>query len=836
MTYNPDVETYTVITTLLTNIIGGAILYYIFEKLRNITEIFYPRKRTERERTPNLPPDGFGKWISYIESISDSDTLGYIGTFLFIYSFHLFISFLYLFTNLFTYLLGLDAFMFLRFLRFCCKISVICAGIGMIILWPTYFTSNGHQDGVAGVNLYTIANVEPNGDRLYAAVICCWIFTLYFLYEIEEEYKVFVGLRKEYLLSDDPRLPLQEKYTVLVENLPITYQTPESLKELFETIFPNEIAAVSIACLTTELDEQIKIREEIITELEIALAYEKASPNNERKKIKINTKKNEATLLCGDEVDAIEFYTQKLMKANDTIRLIYESSLNSSRLSLGGSQINNISNNNNNNSATGYISENPIRSSTISDKSISMVSKDRIESKDNLNQTFGIPTNTGFVTFKSRSACLSAYRLGTLFDEHPEIKVSHAGSKSEMIWSNLHFSTKDMNEGNNIELFLFRIGLLFWGTILAFIAAISNLNNLEKYFPFLEQLDPTSYSILSGILPVAIMGYFISLLPIIFTYGAINFSKLKLLSQTQVSVFHWMYLYQIANVFVTTFSGSIFDSFVDILSNPTSIVSILGSSLPGVSVFFGNFTLSAALIGGATELLQIPSLLKYIIYVKILNQNYLTRRQVLNGPLAESVMSYGEYLPAILFIQFILLIYWVISPLTTLFCAIYFIIKYFILKYHFLYLYKIKFLMGGILFFELFYYSMLGLLISNITLFGYIIIKDGSFHLILLFPIFIVIYYKWNHILQTYQNLATDVPYISAVKVDKEMVESQNIRKFNSTYYKQPTLSIPVSIAPQEYRINEIPLFDENGILNDVYVGEIIEVNEEQSNNGKNVV
>lgn len=93
MVYNPDIETYTVITTLLTNVIGGIILYYLFEKLRNIREIFYPKKRTDRDCTPELPSEGFGNWISFIENINDSDTLSYIGKSYFYYFIKIFIIF-----------------------------------------------------------------------------------------------------------------------------------------------------------------------------------------------------------------------------------------------------------------------------------------------------------------------------------------------------------------------------------------------------------------------------------------------------------------------------------------------------------------------------------------------------------------------------------------------------------------------------------------------------------------------------------------------------------------------------------------------------------------------
>ena len=81
--------------------------------------------------------------------------------------------------------------------------------------------------------------------------------------------------------------------------------------------------------------------------------------------------------------------------------------------------------------------------------------------------------------------------------------------------------------------------MLFWGTVLAFIAAVSNLSNLEKYLPFIGNLNPVLYSLLAGILPVIVMNLFLSLLPAIFGYGAEKIEKRKTKSDVQQIVFQW---------------------------------------------------------------------------------------------------------------------------------------------------------------------------------------------------------------------------------------------------------------------------------------------------------
>jgi hypothetical protein len=82
MGYSPDVQTSTVISTVITNVFGGAALYLLFEKFRSNREIFMPRMRTDKDLTPSPPPEEFGAWIFSTEKIDEKDTLGYIGSFL----------------------------------------------------------------------------------------------------------------------------------------------------------------------------------------------------------------------------------------------------------------------------------------------------------------------------------------------------------------------------------------------------------------------------------------------------------------------------------------------------------------------------------------------------------------------------------------------------------------------------------------------------------------------------------------------------------------------------------------------------------------------------------
>ena len=168
MSYTPDAATSTVIATVSVNVVIGSVAYILFEYFRSsgCDDLYAPRTRIAKARTPPLPPSNWFAWITTTSAITDEETIRMI---------------------------GLDAYVFLRFLRLCASMCTVCAMYGLVVLLPVYSTSPGN-DGVAGINLYTMANVESGGVRLWVSLISCWLFNLYFLWMLRGEYEEFAAL------------------------------------------------------------------------------------------------------------------------------------------------------------------------------------------------------------------------------------------------------------------------------------------------------------------------------------------------------------------------------------------------------------------------------------------------------------------------------------------------------------------------------------------------------------------------------------------------------------------------------------------------------------------
>ena len=112
--------------------------------------------------------------------------------------------------------IGMDAYVFLRFLKLAATVLSITSFLGLIILLPVYFTGEGN-DNIFGINLYSMANLKTNSSRLWASWVFTYVYTIIFLYFIHLEYKNFAAKRKQYFkFGDEAYFQPQTSHTVQV--------------------------------------------------------------------------------------------------------------------------------------------------------------------------------------------------------------------------------------------------------------------------------------------------------------------------------------------------------------------------------------------------------------------------------------------------------------------------------------------------------------------------------------------------------------------------------------------------------------------------------------------
>lgn len=449
-------------------------------------------------RTPAFSGKGFFSWVSVTWNISEEETLQTCGA---------------------------DGYMFYRFLRLGFRTFGICAIGALIVLFPVYATARG-SEGVAGLNKYSMANLESGGDRLWASCIATYIFTATFLYMMHREYEHFVGVRKQFLKSGDVDISEQKNFSVMVENTPVSHRSSEKLFEFFDDIFPGEVLYACISVKAVPLTSAVANRNAALCKLEQAVAMWKADDEGKRPEIKLKKGK---PAMCGstETVDAIEYWSGELKVLDGEVTRLKDMAV---------------------------VAENAhVLSETEEDVPVASLVEGKPEAEgkgikglisfNNIPQiTKRDVSGTGFVTFKTRKTQICACQLPVLSEANPDVTVIPAPAPNDVVWKNIATKPSYIEDVSSIVHTVYYLGLLFWGLILAFIAAVSTLSNLEKFLPFVKQLDPVTYSIIAGQLPVVMVIVFIALLPIIMKNVSIFIEKRKSHSSISQEVFGW-YVY-----------------------------------------------------------------------------------------------------------------------------------------------------------------------------------------------------------------------------------------------------------------------------------------------------
>ena len=486
MTWTPDTETASVFATISINSYIGVTLLLLFECLRGHIDIFSPRKfwhKNPKVVVPT-PKSGLLAWVPQVWAMSD---------------------------NIFLETVGLDAYVFMRFLKMCFRVGCINSVLALGILLPVYYTSPPNSNSV-GINLYTMGHIHAEGHRLWASLVFTYAFTLIFLYFLHEEYAHFAEKRRLYFQGTDDLIPMQSRYTVLVENVPPVFRTNQGLKQCFETIFPGEVHSAAIMINTPALDDLIVQRNTARANLEAAIASYYASPEHIRPTIWLF---QDLPVICyGDKkVDAMEYWHGKMSSLCDRISLLQTDMI---RASEGHVQVT---------SSNGLLTLNALKQ-TLMTGEYTGITADQI-------------SGTGFVTFRSLRTQVIACQVPVLSEKYPQIRVIPASAPSDIIWENISCDSQVSSHITTMSSIALTWGFLFWGAVLAFVAAASSLQNLESLIPALNDLDDTTKAVLAGQLPVVVLIIFVSLLPVILTFIVKRIEKKKSESEVQERVFRW---------------------------------------------------------------------------------------------------------------------------------------------------------------------------------------------------------------------------------------------------------------------------------------------------------
>eukprot|EP00981_Chlorochromonas_danica_P003712 scaffold684_cov167-Ochromonas_danica.AAC.11 len=604
------------------------------------------------------------------------------------------------------------------------------------------------------------------------------------------EYANFALQRAHYSANGDDGLPNQMHYSVQIENIPPDFRTSPKLKQFVNNLFPGEVLYSYVAISLAPLEKLVAQRDHMLSKLEDNIAIYEGSLQTYRPQAYLKNGVLSNSFNCDECVDAIEFLTDQIaILSAEICDLQMEAKLaemgEESRLNNDQSPWLRLADTLHLSDALKAVEE--TKATEYLRKVSSKIADHRIITAiTDIHGTIAsrLISATGFVTFRSQRTQAVAVGLPSLSAEFPDLTVGPAPAPTDIIWSNLDASTERTEATTYITSAMYYTGLLFWTAVLTFIAGLSNLSELAQYMPFLNSLDDGAYAFLQGILPVVKEG------------------KQSVECKSKF------------------FNGSAVTSVSAIIDDPANVLYTISTALPTTSVFFMNYIITTALTGITTNYLQFWSLLYFVVVRIFYPGDRLTRRKLVEGPLAKISVNYGATLPEGLYVLTIFLLYWVIAPCTVYLAWGYFGAGYLCWKYQMLYVVERNFESGGKFWYGLYTYSMVALLASTVTMIAYMSIKQGVSQAPALLPLLPIIIYQWKRTEGRYKALSMITPYSVAVQADVKAQAEGTVDAFNENYLKQPCLISPTRVFPYPYRIDAIPLLDDRGCLNEIYLSD----------------
>ncbi|KAF2671970.1 DUF221-domain-containing protein [Microthyrium microscopicum] len=583
---------------------------------------------------------------------------------------------------------SLDAYFFLRFL----KMSVIICLVGAAITWPVLFPVNATGGGISQqLDILTFANCASNW-RYYAHVGCAWLFFGFILILITRESIYYINLRQAYLMNPAYASKLPAR-TVLYTAVPAEFLDETKLRNMLGS----HVKRVWFPTDTDDLDDLVKERTKAGMKLEGAETKLIMAANGERLKAGQHSHQNGETdaEVAHGETSAERWITPK---QRPTHRL--------GLLGLIGKKVESI----------------PWARSEIE-------RLDPIIAEEQARHRSGSAKKEGavFVEFDSLSEAQAAFQSLT---HHQMMKMAprYTGMHPrEVIWKNLKIKGPARFLRKTITLSIVVATVVYWSVPVAFVGALSNIRSLiGDYLPwlsFLLKIPTPIFGVVQGLLPVVLLALLMSLLPPFLRWMA-KLGGAPTTADVEYTVSNYFFAFQVVQVFlVTTLTSAAAGAVSQIISNPSSAISLLRTSIPKSNNFYLSYIILQGLGVFSGTLAAVSGLVVRPLLAKFLGKTPRSKFIKWNNLKA---MKYGTVFPVYTGLLVIAIVYAPIAPLVTGLSALGLFLFYFAYRYNILYVYTTGPDTKGLLYPRALQQLFVGLYLAEICLVALIAVALGS--------------------------------------------------------------------------------------------------------------
>lgn len=294
------------------------------------------------------------------------------------------------------------------------------------------------------------------------------------------------------------------------------------------------------------------------------------------------------------------------------------------------------------------------------------------------------PATVGFVTFvDAMSAQVAAQTVHYPLPGYA--KTDLAPEPRDVIWSNVSIPSNERRVRQlMVSAFTFAL-YVFYIPPLLFLASFLSPGTIERYLPGLYDLlkkDERLMAFVGTSLPSVVLIAFNALLPLILEWTA-YLQGLKARSLVEFSVLKRYHLFLLTSViFIFIITGTALGVLADLAGNPMRIIDKLAQALPGARHFSLSYVVFQAFAVIPLQLLQLP----VIIGRAFGRLSAVTPREFaeLNAP---PQLYAGSVYPNALIVFTLCIVYSIVSPLITVFGALYFGLAYVVYKYKLLFVF-----------------------------------------------------------------------------------------------------------------------------------------------------
>ncbi|KAI9649552.1 phosphate metabolism protein 7 [Ciborinia camelliae] len=674
------------VATLAPTFVVAAVYFVIFLFLRRSNVRWYaPRTYLgalrEEERTKPLP-SGWFNWIGPFRQIPDIHTLQHQ---------------------------GLDAYLFLRFLR----MTVVVMFAGCCITWPILFpinaTGGAGSSQLAMLSMSNIDSTTSSGrNRYYATCFVGWIFYGFVLFLITRETIYYVNLRQAYLLNPTFANRISSR-TVLFVSVPAEYLEESKLRK----VFGSAVRHIWIAADTEKLDELVEKRDEIAYKLEGAEVKLIRTANGERLKA-IKNGASQVEPVIEDDGESGSLASRWIpQKQRPTHKL--------GKFGLYGKKVDTI---------------NWARSQL----------EDLIPETEAAQSTYlaGETRKVGsvFIEFAHQSDAQIAFQT---LSHHQALQMSprYIGvHPSEVIWKSLTISWWQRVVRRFAVVGFIAALIVFWAIPVAFVGLISNITYLESFswLHWLTAIPSWIMGVISGLLPSVALSILMSLVPVIMRLCA-RISGEPTAARVELFTQNAYFAFQVIQVFlVVTIASSASSVIYQIINSPTGILSLLANKLPSASNFYISYFIVQGLTVAAGVISQVVGFFVFKILYKFLAG---TPRKMYMKWTSLSAISWGSTLPVFTNIAVIGITYSCIAPLVMGFATIGMGLFYLAYRYNVLFVTDTQIDTKGLIYPRALQQLMTGVYLSELCLIGLFAIGKawGPLILMIIFLVFTVLYH-----------------------------------------------------------------------------------------------